>query len=127
MGAFFVYILKAAVCLAAFYLFYKLLLSRETFHRFNRFALLGIVAVSFIVPCVELTAHYSTEISRSFTSLERFMEYSSVDVEAAAAAVPAFRRQGLILSGVVGGARVFALGPRWGKQRLDSLLPPGGS
>lgn len=125
MGAFFVYILKAAVCLAAFYLFYKLLLSRETFHRFNRFALLGIVAVSFIVPCVELTAHYSTEISRSFTSLERFMEYSSVDVEAAAAAVPAFRRQGLILSVYVLGALFFAVRQGWSMHRMYRLLHRG--
>ena len=29
MGAFFVYIVKSAVCLAVFYLFYRLLLSRE--------------------------------------------------------------------------------------------------
>lgn len=42
MGAFLVYILKSAVCLAAFYLFYRLLLSRETFWRFNRFLLLNI-------------------------------------------------------------------------------------
>lgn len=41
MGDFFVYILKSSVCLAAFYLFYRLLLSRETFHCFNRIALLG--------------------------------------------------------------------------------------
>ena len=40
MGIFFVYILKSSVCLAVFYLFYRLLLSRETFHRFNRVALL---------------------------------------------------------------------------------------
>ena len=43
MGTFFVYILKASVCLAAFYLFYRLLLSKETFHRFNRIALCGIL------------------------------------------------------------------------------------
>ena len=41
MGLFFIYILKASVCLALFYLFYKVLLSKETFHRFNRLALLG--------------------------------------------------------------------------------------
>ena len=38
MGAFFIYILNSAVCLVLFYLFFKLLLSRETFHRFNRVA-----------------------------------------------------------------------------------------
>ena len=43
MGAFFIYILKSAVCLVLFYLFFKLLLSRETFHRFNRVALLGVL------------------------------------------------------------------------------------
>ena len=45
MGLFFVYILKSSVCLAIFYLFYRLLLARETFHRFNRFSLFGHFAV----------------------------------------------------------------------------------
>ena len=36
MGLFLVYILKSSVCLAVFYLFYRLLLARETFHRFNQ-------------------------------------------------------------------------------------------
>ena len=43
MGFFFVYILKSGVCLSLFYLFYRLLLSKETFYRFNRIALLGIL------------------------------------------------------------------------------------
>ena len=34
MGLFFVYILKSSVCLAIFYLFYRLLLARETFQPF---------------------------------------------------------------------------------------------
>jgi TonB family protein len=50
MGPFFAYSLQSAICLAAFYLFYKVLLSRETFHRFNRIALLGVLALSFIIP-----------------------------------------------------------------------------
>ena len=41
MGLFFVYILKSSVCLAVFYLFYRLLLARDTFHRFNRFCVAG--------------------------------------------------------------------------------------
>ena len=45
MGVFLVYILKSAACLAVFYLFYKLLMSRDTFHRFNRFALLGLLVL----------------------------------------------------------------------------------
>ena len=57
MGTFFVYILKSAFLLAAFYLFYKMLLSKETFHRFNRFSLLGIMVASFILPAVKLQSH----------------------------------------------------------------------
>ena len=35
MGIFFVYILKSSVCLAVFYLFYRLLLSRENVSSFQ--------------------------------------------------------------------------------------------
>ncbi len=50
MGVFFAYILKSAVCLVAYYLFYKLLLSRDTFYRFNRFALVLLLMCSMAVP-----------------------------------------------------------------------------
>ncbi len=55
MGTFLVYILKSAVCLAMFYLFYRLLLSKETFHRFNRMALLGVMLLSCLLPLVKVT------------------------------------------------------------------------
>ena len=55
MGDFFVYSLKSSVCLAAFYLFYKLLLSRDTFHRFNRMALLTMMALSGAIPLIAFT------------------------------------------------------------------------
>ena len=50
MGAFFVYILKASVYLAILYLFYSILLSKETFYRYNRTALLLLIPLSFILP-----------------------------------------------------------------------------
>lgn len=55
MGLFLVYIIKSAFCLVLFYLFYRLLLSRETFHRFNRFALLSILLLSCLIPLCEIT------------------------------------------------------------------------
>ncbi len=54
MGAFLVYILKSAFCLALFYSFYRLLLGEETFHRFNRVALLALLVVSFVLPLIVL-------------------------------------------------------------------------
>jgi len=56
MGAFFVYSLKSSLCLAAFYLFYKLLLSRDTFHRFNRMALFCTMILSVIIPVITITS-----------------------------------------------------------------------
>ena len=50
MIAFLSYILKVSLSLAAFYMFYKLLCSRDTLHRFNRCLLLFILALSAIVP-----------------------------------------------------------------------------
>ena len=61
MGMFFVYILKSSLCLALFYLFYRLLLSKETFHRFNRLALLGVLALSGTIPFVKITIQNPTE------------------------------------------------------------------
>lgn len=55
MGLFFVYTLKSSVCLALFYLFYRLLLTKETFHRFNRIFLLGLMLLSMIIPFCEIT------------------------------------------------------------------------
>ena len=36
MGAFLFYLLKSGCCLVVFYIFFKLLMSRSTFFRFNR-------------------------------------------------------------------------------------------
>ena len=55
MSTFLVYIIKSAVCLAVFYLFYKLLMSRETFHRFNRFALLGLLVLAAVLPLARIS------------------------------------------------------------------------
>ena len=70
MGIFFVYILKTSVCLAVFYLFYRLLLSKETFHRFNRLALLGVLLLSCLVPLIEVTTREASEMSQPFIALE---------------------------------------------------------
>ena len=73
MGLFFVYILKSSVCLAAFYLFYRLLLSRETFHRFNRFALLGILLLSCLLPLIEVSVQQETGVHQTMMSLEQWL------------------------------------------------------
>lgn len=74
MGTYFIFTIKASVCLMAFYLFYKLLLSKETFHRFNRFALLGTVIVSMIIPVIKMTTAHTTTINTGIVSMDTFFE-----------------------------------------------------
>lgn len=73
MGIFFVYILKSSVCLVVFYLFYRLLLSRETFHRFNRVALLSILLLSCLLPLVEVTVEEQTDVHQTMMTLEQWL------------------------------------------------------
>lgn len=70
MGIFLVYILKSAVCLAMFYLFYRLLLSKETFHRFNRMALLGVMLLSCLLPLVKVTVEQASPVNAQVMSME---------------------------------------------------------
>lgn len=61
MGSFVVYILEWALCLSAFLLLYKMCFSDSTFHRFNRFFLLGSVVVSALLPLAHITASEQME------------------------------------------------------------------
>ena len=73
MGIFLIYILKSAVCLSLFYLFYRLLLSKETFHRFNRIALLGILFLSLLIPFIEVTTTHQSELNQTMLTVEQLL------------------------------------------------------
>ena len=57
MTDFLIYDLKVAALIAVFYMFYRLLLSRETFHRLNRMVLLTTAVASFVLPLCIITLH----------------------------------------------------------------------
>ena len=81
MGDFFVYILKSSVCLAAFYLFYRLLLSRETFHCFNRIALLGVIILSVAIPFIRIMTDEPVAIQRPLQNLEYLLQMAQMQTE----------------------------------------------
>ena len=81
MGDFFVYILKSSVCLAVFYLFYRLLLSRETFHRFNRIALLGVIILSVAIPFIRIMTDEPVAIQRPLQNLEYLLQMAQMQTE----------------------------------------------
>ena len=64
---------KAAIALVAFYIFYRLLLSKETFHRFNRIVLLGTAAMAFVLPLCVITVN-KTVVLPAMTPVETIVE-----------------------------------------------------
>ena len=55
---FLIYMLKTALCLSVFYLFYRLWLGKETFHRFNRMVLIGLILVAFVIPSLKVSQNF---------------------------------------------------------------------
>jgi len=68
------YILKSAITLALLYSCFFFLLSKETFHRFNRCMLVGIMLVSLVVPLFHFTTEHPTVINEEFYQMETLME-----------------------------------------------------
>ena len=58
---FLIYDGKVAIALLVFYLFYRFLLKKETFHRLNRLVLVGTAVLSFLLPLCIITIHKPME------------------------------------------------------------------
>ena len=126
MGIFLVYILKSAACLAVFYLFYKLLMSRDTFHRFNRFALLGLLVLSSVLPLVEVSVNRPAPVHETMLTLEQLLLLADVQAEGEVVSQPTtalWVRVALMvyLVGIV----FFAVRNLWSLGRLAVLLRRG--
>ena len=68
-----IYQIKVGLCLIAFYLLWKLLLSRETFHRFNRVALLVVMALALVLPWVKLSLETTAPVTQQMVILEELL------------------------------------------------------
>ena len=122
MGIFFVYILKSAICLALFYLFYRLLLSRETFHRFNRIALLGLLVLSCIVPLIEVGTGATNVVNRQFISWEEMLMMAEMSTIAEEVVTPAWSWREVLLLLYLVGIAFFLLRNLWSLGRMLSLI-----
>ena len=63
MTEFLIYDLKVAALIAVFYMFYRLLLSRDPLHRQNRMVLLTTAVASFILPLCVITMHETVVVN----------------------------------------------------------------
>lgn len=98
MGTFFAYIIKTALFLVVYYLFYKLLLSRETFHRFNRIALVSLLLLSFLLPLTTSLIHLGKADGEGMITIEDLSTMATAveDLE-----IPAIPTSHLIITGLM--------------------------
>lgn len=75
------YIIKSVLLLTLLYGCFALLLSRETFHRFNRIALLSVLIAALVLPAVKLSFHKPTFLS-PIAPIEYVMQPEDKAVEA---------------------------------------------
>ena len=68
-----IYQIKVGLCLIVFYLLWKLLLSRETFHRFNRVVLLAVMAIALVLPWIRLSMSVPVPVAQQMVVLEEMM------------------------------------------------------
>ena len=119
MGTFFAYILKTAMFLIVYYLFYKLLMSRETFHRFNRVALVSLLVLSFVLPLCESLVK-GTGTGEGLVALEGMLMMATGVEDAEAAQIPTSHKGStkLSTSRLTNATRLN----RWNVSRLISSL-----
>ena len=85
MTTFFLYLMKSVLCLALFYPFYMVLLSRETFHRFNRMALISILLASVVIPVCRITTEEPMLLSQLYQRWEHWLTGQEVETATAVA------------------------------------------
>ena len=122
MGTFLVYILKSSLCLALFYLFYRLLLSKETFHRFNRIALLGVMLISCLLPLIRVTVDQATVVNTSVMLVEEDMLMYPWEMQAVVQEEAAFPWREWLVAVYFLGIFFFLLRNLWSLVRMLYLI-----
>ena len=69
-----IYVIKAAITLALLYSCFFVFLSKETFHRFNRCMLVGIMLVSLVMPMFHFTTSHPTALNEEVYIVQNYIE-----------------------------------------------------
>lgn len=78
------YVFKAAITLALLYSCFFLFLSKETFHRFNRCMLVGIMVVSLVLPLFHFTTEHPTTLNEEVYLMQNYIEHDTIPIAATA-------------------------------------------
>lgn len=117
LSAFALYTLRVGALLAAFYLLFKLLLSRETLHRLNRVVVLSVLVLSFVLPFCVVTIRQEIPFVEQEPTMATLQP---IEVEAVAVATPFPWEELLGVLFVVGAVVVLlrVVGSAWSLWRV---------
>ena len=74
------YVIKAAITLALLYSCFFVFLSKETFHRFNRCMLVGIMLVSLVMPLFHFTTEHPTALNEEVYIMQNYIEHDTTPI-----------------------------------------------
>lgn len=74
------YVIKAAITLALLYNCFFLFLSKETFHRFNRCMLVGIMLVSLVMPMFHFTTEHPTTLNEEVYQMQNYIQHDTAPI-----------------------------------------------
>lgn len=74
------YVIKAAITLALLYSCFFIFLSKETFHRFNRCMLVGIMLVSLVMPMFHFTTSHPTTLNEEVYIVQNYIEHDTTPI-----------------------------------------------
>ena len=93
---FLIYDVKVAVLIVVFYMFYRLMLAHETFHRVNRLVLLTTALASFLLPLCVFTMHKTVMVDYDYSQFGELTMNESV-----VSAMPTDNQPSVILTTVL--------------------------
>ena len=96
MMDFLIYDVKVAVLIVVFYMFYRLMLAHETFHRVNRLVLLTTALASFLLPLCVFTMHKTVMVDYDYSQFGELTMNESV-----VSAMPTDNQPSVILTTVL--------------------------
>ncbi len=74
------YVIKAAITLALLYSCFFIFLSKETFHRFNRCMLVGIMLVSLVMPMFHFSTSHPTTLNEEVYIVQNYIEHDTTPI-----------------------------------------------
>ncbi len=101
------WVLKSSLWLTLFWILWRFLLSRETFHRFNRWYLGAMLALSLLMPAIQL--HYVREAAPVISA----MQANVTEMPATTEPVSDFKWIALVLAAYAAGVAIAAAGTIW--------------